>query len=51
MRGIPTPEREEHSDYDDDIDGVPCEYKLEPMQSLKVCNNDILFKWMKTSME
>lgn len=26
MRGIPTPEREEHSDYDDDIDGVPCKY-------------------------
>ena len=24
MRGIPTPEREENSDYDDDIDGVPC---------------------------
>lgn len=23
MRGIPTPERDEHSDYDDDIDGVP----------------------------
>lgn len=27
MRGIPTPERDEHSDYDDDIDGVPCKYQ------------------------
>lgn len=30
MRGIPTPERDETSDYDDDIDGVPS--KLETVQ-------------------
>lgn len=28
MRGIPTPEKDEHSDYDEDIDGVPCKQIL-----------------------
>lgn len=28
MRGIPTPEKEDHSDYDDDIDGVPRKLQL-----------------------
>lgn len=27
MRGIPTPDRDEQSDYDDDIDGVPSEFE------------------------
>lgn len=28
MRGIPTPEREENSDYDEDIDGVPSKFSI-----------------------
>lgn len=28
LRGIPTPERDENSDYDDDIDGVPCKFEF-----------------------
>lgn len=50
MRGIPTPEREEHSDYDDDIDGVPREYLF-----AVPCHSDSDFlvhpQLMKTSME
>lgn len=47
LRGIPTPERDENSDYDDDIDGVPC--KLPLNQSLSSIFQLFLSnQWMKT---
>lgn len=44
MRGIPTPEKEEHSDYDDDIDGVPCKMTCWFLFRF-YCYN--FFQWMK----